>query len=154
MNEVIGPAIYLILALAIAAGIRAVLAARPGRKPDSVTAPTRSRPVAAAGHTRRAQQQHPDAGFVHALPWVIPTALAPAGTCVETNKAATPVKTISERLAIIESRVDRIVMHLAGRQLAPGPSPSTPPGRPANHPPSTPSPAIPTRSRAGEAGHY
>lgn len=137
MNEVIGPAIYLILALAIAAGIRAVLAARPGRKPDSVTAPARSRPVAAAGHTRRAQQQHPDAGFEHALPWVIPTALAPAGTCVETKKAATPNNTISERLEIIELRVDRIVRHLAGRQLAPGPSPSAAP---------------PSRAR-GAAGH-
>jgi hypothetical protein len=148
MNEIIGPAVYLILALAVAAGIRAVLLAQPRKKPDRVTAPTRSPPVAATGNTKRVQRQHPGADYEHALPWVIPTALAPAGTRVETKKIATPVKTISERLEIIELRVDRIVRHLAGGQLGLGPSPSTPSGRLANHSPSTRSPAIATPSRA------
>ena len=116
MNEIIGAAVYLILALAVAAGIRAVLAARPRKKPDRLTAPTRSPSVAATSNIKRAQRQDSGANHQHALPWVIPTALAPAGTCVETKKAAAPVKTIAERLEIIESGVDRIIRHLAGGQ--------------------------------------
>jgi hypothetical protein len=153
MNEIIGAAVYLILALAVGAGIRAVLAARPRKKPDRLTAPTRSPSVAATGNIKRAQRQDSGANHQHALPWVIPTALAPAGTCVETKKAAAPVKTIAERLEIIESRVDRIIRHLAGGQLGLGPSPPTPPGRSANHPPSTRSPAIATARAGRVAGH-
>src|SRR5215204_5769458 len=125
MDEMIGAAVYLILALAVAAGIRAVLAARAGQKLDRVTAPARPSPVAAAAHIKRVQRQHPGAEHGHALPWVIPTALAPAATGVESKKAAVHVRTIAERLEIIESRVDRII-----RQLGLAPSP---PGRPANH---------------------
>ena len=90
MDEMIGVAVYLILALAVAAGIRAVLAARAEQKPNRLTPPTRSSPVAATGNIKRAQRQDLGANHEHALPWVIPTALAPAGTCVETKKAATP----------------------------------------------------------------
>ena len=139
MDEMIGAAVYLILALAVAAGIRAVLAARAGQKLD-VTPLTRSSPVAATAHIKRAQRQHPGAEHGHALPWVIPTALAPAATGVENKKAAVHVRTIAERLEIIESRVDRII-----RQLGLAPSP---PGRPANHSQSTRSPAIATQSKA------
>ena len=140
MDEMIGAAVYLILALAVAAGIRAVLAARAGQKLDLVTPLTRSSPVAATAHIKRAQRQHPGAEHGHALPWVIPTALAPAATGVENKKAAVHVRTIAERLEIIESRVDRII-----RQLGLAPSP---PGRPANHPQSTRSPVIATQSKA------
>jgi hypothetical protein len=146
MNEIICAAVYLILALAVAVGIRAVYLTGPRKKPDSVTADTRSPRAAAIENTKRAQRQHPSAQYEHALPWVIPTALAPAGTGVETKKAATPVKTISERLKIIELRLDRISRHLAGGQLGLGPLPSTPSRRPANHSPSIPSPAITARS--------
>ena len=147
MNEAIGAAVYLVLALAVVVGIRAAFANSERRKKlEIVTAPARS-PRAATADNTKAQRQPPRAQHGHALPWVIPTALAPAGTGVETKEAATPNKAISERQEIIELRVDRIVRHLAGRQLGPGPSPSTPPGRPGNHP-------LPTPSRAsGAAGH-
>jgi hypothetical protein len=140
MDEMIGAAVYLILALAVAAGIRAVLAARAGQKLDLVTPLTRSSPVAATAHIKRAQRQHPGAEHGHALPWVIPTALAPAATGVENKKAAVHVRTIAERLEIIESRVDRIIRQLG---LAP-----LPPGRPANQSQSARSPVIATQSKA------
>ena len=140
MNEIIGAAVYLILALAVGAGIRAVLAARPRKKPDRLTAPTRSPSVAATGNIKRAQRQDSGANHQHALPWVIPTALAPAATGVENKKAAVHVRTIAERLEIIESRVDRIIRQLG---LAP-----LPPGQPANQSQSARSPVIATQSKA------
>jgi hypothetical protein len=112
MNEAIGAAVYLVLALAVVIGIRAVFSKTgPRKKLDRVAAHTPSLRVAPTENTKKAQSQHPRAQHGHALPWVIPTALAPTETRVENKKAAKTAKTVSERLEIIELRLDR----LAGR---------------------------------------
>ena len=109
MNETIGAAVYFVLALAIALGVRAAFSkAGPKKKMNRVTAHTRSPLAALAEIAEEAQRQNPSAEHEHALPWVIPTALAPVGTYIENKKAATTVEEISERLEVIESRLDRI----------------------------------------------
>ena len=144
MNEIVGVAVYLILALPSRLA-QSRLGGAAWKKSNRVTAPTRSSPVAATGNIKRAQRQDLGANHEHALPWVIPTALAPAGTCVETKKAATP----SIQSPKGWRSLSRGLIELSGTsEERSGQSPSTPPGRPANHPPSTRSPAIATPSRA------
>jgi hypothetical protein len=114
MNEAIGAAVYLVLALAVVAGIRAAFSqAAPRKKLDSVTAHARSPRAAIGDNTKKAQRPSPPAQHGHALPWVIPTALAPAANHTENKKAAAPVKTISQRLEIIELRLDRIARRVS-----------------------------------------
>ena len=114
MNEAIGAAVYLVLALAVVVGIKAAFAkVGPEKKAERVTAhvrPSRAKPT---GNATRAKPQSPPAQHGHALPWVIPTALAPAKNYIEDQKAAAPVKTISERLQIIELRLDRIARRVS-----------------------------------------
>jgi hypothetical protein len=75
MNETIGVAVYLVLALAIAVGIRAAFSKEaPIKKADSVTVRTRSRLAALAAIAGEAQRQ---GEHEHALPWIIPTHTAP-----------------------------------------------------------------------------
>ena len=74
MNEMIGVAVYLVLALVIAVGVRAAKAGS-GKKLNSVTAPARPSVAARARIAKEAQSRKPDAQHEHALPWVIPTAI-------------------------------------------------------------------------------
>jgi hypothetical protein len=113
MNEAIGAAVYLVLALAVVAGIRAAFwNAEPEKKLKKVTAPVRLPRAAPAGNARKVQRPSPHVQQGHALPWVIPTALAPAESHFNNKKPAT-VKTISERLEIVELRLDRIAGRVA-----------------------------------------
>jgi hypothetical protein len=104
MNEMIGVAVYLVLALVVAVGIRAAKAGS-GNKPNPVAAPARSRVVARAKTVEQVQSRKPNAKPEHALPWVIPTATAPAAPYIEKKKAPTTVEAISRRLDAIEARL-------------------------------------------------
>lgn len=109
MSEAIGAAVYLVLALAVLVGIRAAFSkAGPGKKLERVAAHARLPRAALIENTKREQRQSHPAHHEHALPWVIPTDLAPAKNYIESKKAATTVKTISERLEIVELQLDRI----------------------------------------------
>ena len=125
MNEAIGVAVYLVLALAVAVGIRAAfLSAKPrstagsGRKPDSVAARVQASPAPVAKAVEKARRSNPSLQRRHAptraipqdhaLPWIIPTALVPAATYNDNKKAAMTVEELAERLAAIESRLSRI----------------------------------------------
>ena len=118
MNEAIGAAVYLVLALTIAVGIWAVfLTGRPVRKAGA-TARTQSRPAPIAKVSEKGRRPNPHAAHrhvvpraapqEHALPWVIPTALTPAVTYGDSKKATMSVEELSERLVAIESQLKRI----------------------------------------------
>ena len=109
MNEIIGVTVYLVLALVVAVGIRAAKAGS-GKKPNSVIAPTRPHVAAHAKIAKETQSRKPSATYEHALPWVIPTATAPAAPYIETKKAPTTVEAISRRLDVVEARLGRIAV--------------------------------------------
>lgn len=108
MNEVIGVAVYLLLALVVAVGIRAVSRAGAGKKPNSVTPPAGLHVVARAKIVKEAQPRKPNVKSDHALPWVIPTATVPAAPTIEKKKAPTSVEAIARRLDVVEARLGRI----------------------------------------------
>jgi hypothetical protein len=108
MNEIIGVAVYLLLAMIVAVGIRAVSKAGAGKKPNSVTPSAGLRVVARAKIAKEAQPRKPNVKHEHALPWVIPTAMAPAAPTIEKKKAPTTVEAISRRLDVVEARLGRI----------------------------------------------
>jgi hypothetical protein len=111
VNELIGAAVYLVLALAVAVGARAVFTtARPKKMLNSVTARTQS-PLAVLAEIveeAEAQRQNSSSEHEHALPWVIPTDSAPVAAYMENKKAPTTIEEIAERLVVVESRLDRI----------------------------------------------
>jgi hypothetical protein len=108
MNEIIGVAVYVLLALVIAVGIRAVSKSRAGKQPNGSLPLTRPHVVARARIVKGAQSLNPNAKHEHALPWVIPTATAPAAPHTEKKKAPTSVEAISRRLDVVEARLGRI----------------------------------------------
>jgi hypothetical protein len=108
MNEIIGVAVYLVLALVVAVGTRAVLKARSGKRPNSVAAPSRPHVAARTKIAKEVQSRSPGAKHGHALPWVIPTATAPAAPYIEQKKAPASVEAISRRLDVVEARLGRI----------------------------------------------
>jgi len=108
MNETIGVAVYFVLALAVVVGFRAAFSkVGSGKTLEKVSAHARSPRAAPIENMKRAHRQSAPAQQ-HFLPWAIPTALAPAQYHLENKKTATSVKTISERLEILELRLDRI----------------------------------------------
>jgi hypothetical protein len=100
MNEAIGAAVYVLLALAVAVGFGAVFP-KAGRKKkvDGVPARTQSPP---APLTEEAQRHNATAAHEHALPWAIPPDLAP-----ENKTSAITVEEIAKRLEVIELRLAR-----------------------------------------------
>jgi predicted membrane-bound mannosyltransferase len=118
MNEAIGAAVYLVLALTIAVGIWAVFrTGRPVRKAGA-TARTQAHPAPIAKVSENAWRPHPRAEHrhavppavpqEHALPWVIPTALTPEATYGDSKKATMSIEELCERLVAIESQLKRI----------------------------------------------
>ena len=97
MNEAIGAAVYVLLALAVAVGFGAVLPKAGSKK--KVTARTQSPP---APLTEEAQRHNATAAHEHALPWAIPPDLAP-----ENKTSAITVEEIAKRLEVIELRLAR-----------------------------------------------
>jgi hypothetical protein len=118
MNEAIGAAVYLVLALTIAVGVRALfLTGRPVRKTGATAriqppfAPIAKVSQKARRPNPRAEHRHATPRAVpqeHALPWVIPTALTPAVTFCDSKNATMSVEEICERLVAIESQLERI----------------------------------------------
>jgi hypothetical protein len=100
VNEAIGAAVYLLLALAVAVGFSAAFP-KAGRrqKVNSVAPGTQSPPAPVTGE---AQRHNATAAHEHALPWVIPPDLAP-----ENKTSAITVEEIAQRLEAIELRLAR-----------------------------------------------
>jgi len=95
MNEIIGVAVYLVLALVVAVGFWAAYSkADSGKKRNSAPAPIRSQ-AARAKIVTQAQPRKANTKPEHALPWVIPTATAPAAPSIERKKVPTTVEAIS-----------------------------------------------------------
>src|SRR4029078_10995597 len=81
-----------------------------GKQRNSAPAPIRSQAAARAKIVTQAQPRKPNTKPEHALPWVIPTATAPAAPYIENKKAPATVEAISRRLDLIEARLGRIAV--------------------------------------------
>jgi hypothetical protein len=108
MYEAVGIGVYLVLGLVILVAILAVF--RNGER-EGLTPLTTLLNIAEEAHRHPDKRAQPWASpSAHALPWVIPP--APVGAYAKNQKATPTLGEISERLDVIEARLNLIAIEL------------------------------------------